>query len=148
MIFFTAPPLDVNPVPEQTQSLGHSLHYLADKARHRDEDEKKRKARTVQLETAATERLKRMKANDDDQKQWIFDQQMNALKNWTEDMDKGTDELYKQLHGNNWKQMRELDQNSLAIQQEEAFIKQKELEKFQSESIENKDVEITAFKWI
>jgi chromatin structure-remodeling complex subunit RSC1/2 len=148
VIFFTAPPLDVNPVPEQTQSLGHSLHYLADKARHEKEDEKKRKARAVQLETAAKERLKRMKADDEGKKHWIFDQKVNALKTWSEDMDKGTDGLYKRLHGDNWKQMRELDQYRLAIQQEEAFNKQKELEKFQRDSKENKDVKITGFKWI
>ena len=63
VIFFTTPPLDINPLPEEAQSLGHSLRYLADKARHKEEDEKKRKAREIELETAANERLKRMKSD-------------------------------------------------------------------------------------
>jgi chromatin structure-remodeling complex subunit RSC1/2 len=63
-------------------------------------------------------------------------------------MERGTDELYKQMHGENWKEIRELDLARLAVQQEEAFKNQKELEKFRHENKENKEVKITGFKWI
>jgi chromatin structure-remodeling complex subunit RSC1/2 len=70
------------------------------------------------------------------------------LQQWTANMERGTDELYKQMHGEKWKEMRELDLARLAVQQEEAFKKQKELEKFTQENKENKEIKITGFKWI
>jgi chromatin structure-remodeling complex subunit RSC1/2 len=148
IIFYTSPPLDLNRVPEETQALGHSLRYLADKARNKEEDEKKRKAREIELEIAATERLKRMKADGESNKQWILDQKINALKTWSADTEHGTDELYKKLHGENWQRVRELDLAKLAVQQEQAFNKQKELEKFQKEKKSKDEVKITGFKWI
>ena len=148
IIFFTSPPLDANPVPEEVQNLGHSLRYLADKARNKEADEKKRKAREIELETAATERLKRIKADEEGNKQWILDQKAKALQSWSTDTDKGTDELYKTLHGENWQQMKERDLARLAEQQELAFKRHKELEKFQEERKAKDEVKITGFKWI
>jgi chromatin structure-remodeling complex subunit RSC1/2 len=148
IIFFTSPPLDANPGPEEVQILGHSLQYLADKARNKEADEKKRKAREIELETAATEKSKRIKADEEGSKQWILDQKLKALMSWSSDTEKGTDELYKKLHGEKWQQMRELDLAKLAVQQEQSFNKQKELEKFQKESKAKDEVRITGFKWI
>ena len=148
VIFFTTPPLDINPLPEEAQTLGHSLRYLADKARHKEEDEKKRKAREIELEAAANKRLKRMKTDEEGKKNWIIDQKLVSLQQWTTNMERGTDELYKQMHGENWKEIRELDLARLAVQQEEAFKNQKELEKFRHENKENKEAKITGFKWI
>jgi chromatin structure-remodeling complex subunit RSC1/2 len=148
IIFYTSPPLDLNRIPEETQALGHSLRYLADKARNKEEDEKKRKAREIELETVATERLKRMKTDEDRIKQWIIDQKINALKTWSAHTEEGTDDLYKKLHGENWQQMREFDLAKLAVQQEQAFNKQKELEKFQTEKKDKDEIKITGFKWI
>jgi chromatin structure-remodeling complex subunit RSC1/2 len=148
IIFFTSPPLDANPVPEEVQTLGHSLRYLADKARNKEADEKKRKAREIELESAATERLKRIKSDEEGNKQWILDQKVKALQSWSADTEKGTDELYKTLHGDNWQQEKERDVARLAIQQELAFKKQKELEKFREERKVKDVVKITGFKWI
>jgi len=89
-----------------------------------------------------------MKSDEEGKKQWIVDQKLDALKAWSADTEKGTDELYKQLHGENWQQIRDQDLYRLAAQQEEASNKQKELEKFQKESKEKKEIKITGFKWI
>lgn len=148
IIFFTSPPLDANPVPEEVQNLGHSLRYLADKARNKEADEKKRKAREVELEAAATERLKRIKADEGASEQWILDQKVKALKNWSAETEKGTDELYKKLYGDDWQQVKELDLAKLAVQQEQAFNKQKGLEKFKKERKGKDEVKITGFKWV
>jgi chromatin structure-remodeling complex subunit RSC1/2 len=148
VIFFTAPPLDVNPVPEEAQALGHSLRYLADKARKKEADEKKRKAREAELETAAHDRLKRMKTDQEGKKQWLLDQKIKAMNDWAMNMDKGTDDLYKQIHGENWKEMRELDLCKLAVAQEEALKKQKEIEAFKDAGKKKREVLITGFKWI
>jgi chromatin structure-remodeling complex subunit RSC1/2 len=148
VLFFTAPPLDVDTVPEQTQSLGHSLRYLADKARNKEEDEKKRKAREAELEAEATAKMKRIKTEGQGKQQWIFDNKVKTMLKWCEDMDKGTDELYKQMHGGDWKEIRELDLCKLAVKQEEAHEEQKELGKFRKEREEAKQVRITGFRWI
>lgn len=148
IIFYTSPPLDANPVPEEVQNLGHSLRYLADKARNKEADEKKRKAREVELEAAATERMKRMKADEESKKQWICDQKVDALKTWSAQTEKGTDELYKKLHGENWQQIKQLDLAKLAVEQKQASNRQKELEEFQNERKTKNEVKITGFKWI
>jgi chromatin structure-remodeling complex subunit RSC1/2 len=148
VIFYTTPPLDANPVPSDKQSLGHSLRYLADKARNKEEDQKKRKAYAIQLESEASDRLKRMKYDDEGKKQWILDQKLKELTKWCGDLEKGTDDLYKQMHGDNWKEMRAMDLNRLAVLQEEASKRQKEIEAYQKERRQEKDIKITGFKWI
>ncbi len=148
IIFYTTPPLDIDPIPEEARTLGHSLRYLADKARNRAADEKKRKAREVELEAAATERLKRIKSNEEGNKNWIVNEKLKAVKKWGEEMEKGTDELYQQLHGENWKEVRERDLARLAVQQDQAFQKHKENEIFKKERANGKEVLIKGFKWI
>jgi len=147
VIFYTAPPLDVNPVPEETRALGHSLRYLADKARGKEELEKKRKARAAQLEIEATEKMKRLKAGNESKKEFLLEQKVKALSTWSEQMEKGTDELYKQMYGENWEEMRALHLQKLALEQEEATRKQREAAEFQKQREAEKEVKITGFKF-
>ncbi|TAQ85828.1 hypothetical protein B7494_g5838 [Chlorociboria aeruginascens] len=148
VIFFTAPPLDVNPVSEQSRNLGHSLRYLAEKARRTEEIQKQRKDRAAELELEASTRLKRMKTDDDDKKQQAFDQKMNYLQNWCKNMEAGTDELYKQMHGEKWKEMRELDAQALVAKQQEAYNKRLSMEKAHKKQDDGENMKITAFKWV
>ncbi|KAM0154753.1 hypothetical protein ACHAPC_008089 [Botrytis cinerea] len=101
VIFYTSPPLESNPISEDSQVLGHSLKYLANKARRKEELEKKRKVREIELEIEASERLKRTKAEAEARTQAILDTQVKHIKAWTEDLQKGTEALYKQLNGAN-----------------------------------------------
>jgi chromatin structure-remodeling complex subunit RSC1/2 len=129
-------------------NIGHSLRFLADRARNRDIDEKKRKSREIELENAATERLKSLKIDEAGKKNWLVNYKLSALQKWEAEMEKGTDQLYKQLHGENWKEARENDLNKLAVQQEQTFKKQNENRDFQKKRAEAKEVKITGFKWI
>jgi chromatin structure-remodeling complex subunit RSC1/2 len=92
--------------------------------------------------------LKCIKADEEGNKQWILDQKVKALKSWSTETNKGTDELYKTLHGEKWQQVKERDLASLAEQQELAFNKQKELEKFREGRKAKDEIKITGFKWI
>ena len=149
VLFFTAPPLDANPVPEATQSLGHSLRYLADKARSKEETDRKRKLREVELETAAKERMKRMRTDAESKKNGLVDQKLAYVQAWSEDLAKGTNVLYKQLYGDEWKEMRDADVSRLAIQQSEVSKHQKDIKDFQMmRKTEVKGIEVTGFKWI
>jgi chromatin structure-remodeling complex subunit RSC1/2 len=148
VIFFTAPPLEANPVPEEKRVLSHSLRYLADKARVREEENKKRKAREAELEAEATAKAKRVKAELNSSKSWLTNQKFSALETWTKHMENGTDELYQQLHGENWKQVRDADSAKLANSQDLASKKAKELSKFRQDSKSQREVKLTGFKWI
>lgn len=145
IIFYTTPPVDIKPVSESVPNLGHSLRYLADKARSREADEKKRKAREIDLEHEAGEKAKRMKLNGELAKGAGAKPVVSSI--W-ETMEKGTDELYKQLHGENWREARERDLNNLAIQQQKTFDKLKDNEDFQKRRAAEKEVKITGFRWI
>ena len=148
VIFYTTPPLDVNPIPHDKQDLGHSLRYLADKARRKEEDEKKRKARAAGSEIAAGERLKRMKTSTNGRASWVASQKLEALHRWKEDMDSRTDDMYKRLYGAEWKDARDIDVAKLAVQQEQAFKSGQELNLIKKKREERKEVKIDGFKWI
>jgi chromatin structure-remodeling complex subunit RSC1/2 len=121
---------------------------LADKARNQEQEEIKRKAQAAQLETEASQKLKRIKSDHEGKKQWILDQKARALTRWCEDMNKGTDDLYKDMHGDEWRQIRDLRLKQLALEQEEAHNKQQEATLFREERNAARDVRITGFKWV
>ena len=147
VIFYTAPPLDVNRVPEETRGVSHSLRYLADKARGKEELERKRKARAAELELEATEKLKRMKANHEAQKELELQMEGEALGVWVAMMEKGTDELFKQMYGDEWEGQRALNAQNLAIKQAEAAARQKERAAYFAQIEKEKEVKITGFKF-
>ncbi|SZF00712.1 unnamed protein product [Blumeria hordei] len=97
VIFFTTPPIDVNPIVEETQVLCHSLKYLADKARRRDEDNKKRKAREINLEFLNEENSQRLRNNKTYTENYIAQQGITAIKNWSLELEKETAKLYDHL---------------------------------------------------
>jgi chromatin structure-remodeling complex subunit RSC1/2 len=148
ILFYTTPPLDARPVAEGTANLGHSLRYLADKARSRAADEKKRKAREIELEAAANEKLKRLRTNEKGEKDWLIDDKLESLRSWGADMEKATDELYQELHGENWKEIRQQDLLRLAIRQEQTFNKEKENSEFRKKRAAEREVKIRGFRWI
>jgi chromatin structure-remodeling complex subunit RSC1/2 len=148
MLFFTTPPLDKNPLPENKRHLQHSLKYLADKARAKEEEDKKRKARDADLEAQATARIKRMKEDSEGHKKWLAEQKVAAMWKWVDVMEKGTDDLYKKMHGDDWERMRELDRCNLAAKQEEAHKASQQAKEYFAARAKDKEVPITGFSWI
>ncbi|CAG8982462.1 hypothetical protein HYALB_00009956 [Hymenoscyphus albidus] len=148
VLFFTAPPLDANPIPEEKRNLTHSLRYLADKARAKEEEEKKRKARDAELEAEANAKAKRMKADHVEGEKQVLESQLSVFEAWTKNMEQGTDDLYKQMHGDDWKQAREADLAKLAIKQQEALQKAQEVEKFHETSKKMREVKVSGFTWV
>lgn len=148
VLFFTTPPLNINPIPQRMQGLGHSLRYLADKARNKEADEKKRKARAARLEEEEKERVKRVKSEEAALAQFVLDQSAQMLRKVTENMDKETDELYKQMHGENWEEMRKEDLAKVVARQEAALEEKKSLEAFKEEQKKRDEAKNIGFKWI
>lgn len=119
ILFFTAPPLDVSPVPEATKKqLGHSLKYLAAKAREKREkkplvvDDKENGPskhdikHTVDAQEEVTKRLKLQVTE-------VLGEQIQA----------GTESLYRDLYGEDWHTMYEHDQERLKIVQAQEAAK-------------------------
>lgn len=107
----------------------------------------KRKARADQLEIEASKQIKRMKADNEGKKDWISLQKVKAMSTWSEHMEKGTDEMYRQMYGENWEEMRILHLQKLALEQVEATEKQKDAETFLNERKDETEVKITGFKF-
>lgn len=99
IIFYTTPPIDVNPVSQEVQKLGHSLKYLADKVRCKEEDEKKRKARKLDLEMQAAQRVQRQKTEALRREQAMAAQCVKAIEKWSFELQRESIELRKQLDG-------------------------------------------------
>lgn len=126
------------------------MRYLADKARaaSAEADSNKRTAASEDLENAASGRLKRIKSNGQGNNEWIQTRKAELLEKWTESMDKGTDELYKKMHGEGWQAVREEDRKALIVKQQQAAEKQRELEEWKRGVKARKEIPITGFKWI
>jgi len=124
------------------------LRYLADKARHKDEDEKKRKARASQVEAEAVADIKRLKVQNERKEEQMAVRSIKALQAWCQDMDSGTEAMYKQLEGEDWRHVRDGELYGLVLHQETAFEKQKEPEDLHRQMKQNSTVTITGFKWI
>ena len=147
VLFYTAPPLDVDPIPREISSLGHSLRYLADKARDNEEREKKRKARAAQLETEAYEKMKRLKTDSEGKAGWIAEQKTKGMRSWAEQVERGTDEIYKQMYGEDWKDVRALHLQKLILEQAEAIEKRGAVNASLRKKRHETEVKITGFKF-
>ncbi|RFU30978.1 hypothetical protein B7463_g5354, partial [Scytalidium lignicola] len=147
-IFFTAPPLDANPIPEHLRNLGHSLRYLADKARHKEENEKKRKAWELELESEANEKLEKSQVAAEARNQQAIDQVAHTIGEFCRNMDDASDLIYKNLYGDNWEEGKEIELLKLARKQEVATSEKVLLAEFQHQQEDKKRVKITGFSWI
>lgn len=105
VIFFTAPPLETSSM--EADGLSHSLRYLADKARRKEEMDKKRDARAAELARVRAESSKRLRQHEQSGKDTFVEDNMKALRMWSDYMDKGTDEVYRELHGEGWETVRD-----------------------------------------
>ncbi|KAG9243433.1 hypothetical protein BJ878DRAFT_118005 [Calycina marina] len=120
VVFYTAPPVVANPIVEDQQDLGHSLRYLADKARSKEAEDKKRKERADELEQLANEKRKLIKENEHGEKQAMNRLKLQAIVAWSDDMDRGTDQLYMNMLGDDWETARKTDTVKLIAAQKES----------------------------
>lgn len=148
VIFYTAPPLDVNAVSESQQSLGHSLRYLAEKARTKESRDKKRKARDAELEQENVARLKRVDLESEAEREKFLSEKITGMHAWSKTLYDSADEIYKQLHGANWKDVKNLEMAALAVKQEAVSGEKRELEQFRKQVAERKNIKLEGFKWV
>ena len=146
IIWYTAPPLDFDPLPQQKQALGHSLRYLADKARNKEAERKKRSAHKAEMAADAVENAKRQKVEMAAMKEQNFTHNTNVMQQWCNTVENGTDEIYQQLDGDDWKKIRQGDMSRLAAMQGQAFREKLEVEKYRERVEKERQVRIGAIK--
>ncbi|KAL3426155.1 chromatin structure-remodeling complex protein RSC2 [Phlyctema vagabunda] len=157
VLFFNQPPLVTTSTLEQGLPLGHSLRYLADKARAKATEDKKRKAETDDLENLASQKLKHVKKGHGGQafnnmvagekEKHVTKQAAEWLLKWTSEHGKGTDLLYQQMYGDEGSQMRKIRDEQIATGRAKAIEDTKEIEDYFKARAESKKVPLTGFKF-
>lgn len=100
ILFFTAPPLDVG----ESKALGHSVRYLAEKARRMREIMEKRKAKDTD-KAVEEQAAKRIKIEEDVHVQVTAQElQEAALLEMARRMDAGTGQIIRGMYGDRWKE--------------------------------------------
>jgi chromatin structure-remodeling complex subunit RSC1/2 len=101
VLFFTQPPLDREHrgVSNESAGLGHSVRYLADRAREIDDRRAKRKARD---ELRKEEERKKLEIDEEAQekaKKELLNAAGDVLINWVAKMNRDNEVLLKQYEG-------------------------------------------------
>lgn len=131
ILFFTAPPQDTPLVPERARTLGHSVKYLAAKAREREAA----KAAAAQKDANAilgNGGIKRKASsefqdqNDGEIKRQTIEE--HWLIKLAENINAGTEQIYKNMYGAEWKIVMEAEGQRLTIIQQEQLKKNREME--------------------
>lgn len=97
ILFFTAPPLDVPRVPGGAPVQGHSLKYLAKKAKDEEALEEARAERLRSIEELASKKRKRYIAELERRKSEKQRLEEQAVEAWLKQMNAGTLKIYRNM---------------------------------------------------
>ena len=104
-------------------AIGHTARYLADKVRARLAAKEKRKAEGLPEDEEHDQPqhiYKRVnRADSGVSLQQIEDLKIKALRTWNEQMQTGTDMIYKRLYGQHWEEGKKYELEKLARKQAE-----------------------------
>lgn len=142
VLFFTAPPLDVSRIPEPVAKLGHSVKYLAKKARNKAELERKRKERDELRASETDNSPKRSKLEIRARPEPLSTLELQAVELLSNNIDSGTQALYQSLYGDEWEIAKQADEARLLSVQEAETIKVKTIEKHEQEREAARQVKI------
>ncbi|KAL8713928.1 MAG: hypothetical protein Q9220_002074 [cf. Caloplaca sp. 1 TL-2023] len=124
VLFFTAPPVDVLPPTKEGSALGHTARYLAEKLRRKLALKEKRKAEGLP-EDHEEPNAKRIKPHDDQEfTSQIHEMRDKALRVLIDQMQEGTEAIYKNVYGPEWEEGARLEASKTANRQAEAREKE------------------------
>lgn len=136
VLYFTTPPVDTEQPPKPGAPIGHTAKYLAEKSRRRIAIREKRKTVGLPAEGEDPDILhvaKKAKLSPtpvkapEDFQQEVLDLREKALDVWIKQMNTGTEAIYKNTYGDQWKAAAEFQKQMLAKLQEEARRKETQL---------------------
>ena len=105
ILFFTAPPLDPLPAPREGAAAGHSIRYLAARARRQEALRAKRKREADEAET--TPKKAKLRAGEDEARQRIEDLTRRAGEVLQRQMAEGTELEFRAMYGAGWQEAME-----------------------------------------
>ena len=125
------------------------MRYLADRARNKEAREKRRKTQAGELEHEDVERTKRAKIGHETNIENVLSANVDAMQAWSKKINERTDELYKEMYGENWREIRDAESKQLVSKQVEAHKEKLEIERFRKQTAEAKRIKLEGgFKWI
>lgn len=142
VLFFTAPPLDVPRIPGSAKKLGHSIRYLAAKAQERTPSETKRNITITTTETDGAADLKRKSEEVDERAEEIKRLKGRALEVLGSQIKAGTEEIYKEMNGANWREVMQVDEEKLRLAQTEEQARKEMMAKRERERMERKRIRL------
>ncbi|KAI4197618.1 MAG: hypothetical protein LQ346_002963 [Caloplaca aetnensis] len=120
VLFFTAPPVDVLPPTKEGSALGHTARYLAERLRRKIALREKRKAEGLPEDFMEPRPKKATPAVDENLAGQIHEMRDQALQLMIDQMQDGTEAIYKGLYGPEWKQGAQFEAARTAQRQAEA----------------------------
>jgi len=142
VLFFTAPPLDASRIPEPLSKLGHSVKYLAKKARMKEEVERKRRERD-ELRAAEMETTqKRAREDEVIQQESVKKLRLQAVEALGRSLDAGTRLVYQGIHGDEWEAAMEAEQLRLHSIQDAEKLKNDTIQRHEQEREEARQIRL------
>ena len=128
ILFFTTPPVDVLPPVNEGSAVGHTAKYLANKIRRKMAlKEQRRAAGLPEIEEAPVTKKVKIASNAPAQ-QTVEDLRDKGLKLLINQMNQGTEQIYRDIYGLQWEEGMKYEQEKLMIAQDEAALRREELE--------------------
>lgn len=141
VLFFTAPPVDVLPPTNEGSAVGHSARYLVEKLRRKIALKEKRRAEGLP-EDYEEPRLKKRAAPtvDENLAGQIHEMRDKALRMLIDQMQEGTEAIYKSVYGPDWKEGAKLEaaragQRQAEARKEKAALAESERRRKESEEV-------------
>jgi chromatin structure-remodeling complex subunit RSC1/2 len=142
ILFFTAPPLDVPRVPGAAKKLGHSIKYLAAKARERASSEAAQNSTAPDAAKDSTPDLKRKTPDKDSRGEEIKRLKSRALEVLGSQIQEGTEKIYKEMYGSEWKEVIQAEEEKLRAVQAEELAKKEMMARNERERGERKRIRL------
>ena len=144
VLFFTSPPLDTLPPYKEGAALGHSVRYLAAKAKREALLTEKRRREQAEKPAQEEARKKARRAAEEQQKHVLRNTTVKALDKLQEQLAEGTRVSFRQLSGDNWKMDMDVQLNELEKVQTEAERLGREHEEHERSRREEDRISITS----
>ncbi|KAL8675394.1 MAG: hypothetical protein Q9168_000225 [Polycauliona sp. 1 TL-2023] len=120
VLFFTAPPVDVLPPTQEGSAMGHTARYLAERIRRKIAMKERRVAEGLPDDFEEPEPKKTRPEIDGNLAKRIETLRNDALQVMIDQMQDGTETIYRNVYGSQWKQGAEFEEARTAEYQAEA----------------------------
>lgn len=128
VLFFTTPPVDTLPPVGEGTVTGHTAKHLANKLRRKLALKEKREAEGLPSD-GESPALKKVKVEQEEpSQQRVEDLRDRGLRMLIEQINQGTEAIYKSVYGDTWEDGMEYEQGRLKVAQAEAAQRQVELD--------------------